>query len=78
MNLEEGSDKSFHTEPPYRKREVLIVFQMVVIFIIIVTCLVNLTFSSINEKEKELWSSLLMCTLCVLLPTPLRTNRKNV
>ena len=53
----------------WRKRrwEIVTICQVAAIFIVIITCVINL---SIGTDKAELWSSLLSGGLCYLLPFP--------
>ena len=55
------------------KSEIVFFSQVVLIYIVVITCIINLTRS---EEKAQLWTALLSCCLGYLLPNP-TLNIKN-
>ena len=60
-----GSFKVFRKR--IRKPEVTFIFQVIILYIVIITCIINL---SLKNGTSELWVSLLSYSLGCLLPSP--------
>ena len=50
-----------------RKGQVVFIFQVIILYIVIITCIINL---SLKNGTSELWVSLLSYSLGCLLPSP--------
>ena len=50
-----------------RKPEIVFIFQVIILYIVIITCIINL---SLNNGTSELWVSLLSYSLGCILPSP--------
>ena len=50
-----------------RKLEITFIFQVIILYIVIITCIINL---SLKNGTSELWVSLLSYSLGCLLPSP--------
>ncbi len=61
-------DSSVSTATDYRNK-IVYSLQIVAIFVIIIFCLVNLSWSGTKEKE-QLWIALLSSCLGYLMPNP--------
>ena len=60
-----GSFKVFGKK--VRKLEIVFIFQVIILYIVIITCIINL---SLKNGTSELWVSLLSYSLGCLLPSP--------
>ena len=60
-----GSFKIFGKK--IRKPEIVFIFQVIILYIVIITCIINL---SLKNGTSELWVSLLSYSLGCLLPSP--------
>ena len=54
--------------------EIVFFAQVVISYIVIITCIINL---SLKNGDSNLWTALLSCTLGYLLPAPSLQNIKN-
>ena len=50
-----------------RKPEIVFIFQVIILYIVIITCIINL---SLKNGTSELWVSLLSYSLGCILPSP--------
>ena len=50
-----------------RKLEIVFIFQVIILYIVIITCIINL---SLKNGTSELWVSLLSYSLGCILPSP--------
>ena len=57
-----------------QQSKVVFFSQVIILYIIIITCLVNIT---IESKNFNLWSTLLASSIGYLLPSPILKNKKN-
>lgn len=57
------------------KNEGVYISQIVILYIVIITCIVNL---SCNNGKNELWTSLLSYSLGCLLPSPKIKKKSNI
>jgi hypothetical protein len=58
------------------KSEIVFFIQIILIYIVVITSIVNLTLN-VNKDEGKLWTALLSSSLGYLLPNPsLKTNRQ--
>jgi len=55
------------------KTEVIFICQVVVLYIVILTCIVNL---SLKNGDSNLWTALLSSSLGIMLPQPTLTSKK--
>jgi hypothetical protein len=69
----ENEDRSNVWGRPLPKSEIVYFFQMMVVFIIIITSIVNL---SLQNGQKELWLTLLSSAIGYALPSPSITGPK--
>lgn len=55
------------------KNEVIFICQVVILYIIILTCIVNL---SLGNGDSNLWTALLSSSLGIMLPAPTLSSRR--
>ena len=55
------------------KNEVIFICQVVILYIVIITCIVNLTM---RNGDSNLWTALLSSSLGIMLPQPTLATRK--
>ena len=55
------------------KNEVIFICQVVILYIVIITCIVNL---SMRNGDSNLWTALLSSSLGIMLPQPTLSTRK--
>lgn len=74
-NISENSTKDSWNVFGYSipKMEVVFFSQIVILYVVIITCLINL---SLGNKPSELWVSLLSACIGYLLPNPSIKNTK--
>lgn len=60
-----GSFKVFGKK--IRKPEIVFIFQVIILYVVIITCIINL---SLKNGTSELWVSLLSYSLGCILPSP--------
>jgi len=56
------------------KNEAIFICQVVILYIIIITCIVNL---SISNGDSNLWTALLSSSLGIMLPAPTLSRRRH-
>lgn len=57
------------------RAEIVFFAQIIIIYIVIITCIVNL---SLHNGDSNLWTALMSCCLGYILPAPtLKTNKKD-
>jgi len=56
------------------KNEAIFICQVVILYIIIITCIVNL---SIGNGDSNLWTALLSSSMGIMLPAPTLSKRRN-
>ncbi len=68
-------DKWFILGKEVPKQEIVYLSQVIILYIVILTCIINLSIDSTNQ----LWSSLLATALGILLPNPsIKSGRKHI
>ena len=72
-DTETGSDKWHVFGKQLPKSEIVFFVQVVLIYIVVITSIVNLT---LNKDEGKLWTALLSSSLGYLLPNPSLKKRQ--
>ncbi len=66
MDTQQDQDKWIILGKSVPKQEIVFFTQVIILYILIITCLVNLTMNT----SSQLWSSLLSTSVGILLPSP--------
>ena len=79
MDTISESDKSkegqrwFNDYSSQTSKEIIFIFQLIIIFIVVLACILNLTF---NESGTNLWTVLLSSSIGYILPNPRLNNSR--
>ena len=60
---------------PFKQSQVVYFSQIIILYIIIITCIINL---SINNGNSNLWTALLSSSIGYILPSPKIKNNKKI